>query len=98
MPLGAEACLPPAALWPVAVAYLVPALHRSRALAVARLLAAAVPAVCRGHESPPGRVHAWGDTLAPPETAMLLPPVSMDLGLLLISIGVVNLWRLRQNG
>jgi len=28
---------------------------------------------------------------------MLLPPVSMDLGLLLISIGVVNLWRLRQN-
>jgi hypothetical protein len=29
---------------------------------------------------------------------MLLPPVSMDLGLLLISIGVVNLWRLRQNG
>lgn len=29
---------------------------------------------------------------------MLLPPVSMDLGLLLISIGVVNLWRQRQNG
>ena len=29
---------------------------------------------------------------------MLLPPVSMDLGLLLISIGVVNLWRMRQNG
>jgi hypothetical protein len=29
---------------------------------------------------------------------MLLPPLSMDLGLLLISIGVVNLWRLRQNG
>jgi hypothetical protein len=26
---------------------------------------------------------------------MLLPPVSMDLGLLLISIGVVNLWRSR---
>jgi hypothetical protein len=28
---------------------------------------------------------------------MVLPPVSMDLGLLLISIGVVNLWRARQN-
>jgi len=27
---------------------------------------------------------------------MILPPVSMDLGLLLISIGVVNLWRWRQ--
>jgi hypothetical protein len=27
---------------------------------------------------------------------MLLPPVSMDVGLLLISIGVVNLWRARQ--
>jgi len=24
---------------------------------------------------------------------MLMPPLSMDLGLLLISIGVVNLWR-----
>jgi hypothetical protein len=28
---------------------------------------------------------------------MLLPPVSMDLGLLLISIGVVNLWRSRSS-
>lgn len=28
---------------------------------------------------------------------MILPPVSMDLGLLLISIGIVNLWRARQN-
>jgi hypothetical protein len=27
---------------------------------------------------------------------MILPPLSMDLGLLLISIGVVNLWRARQ--
>jgi hypothetical protein len=27
---------------------------------------------------------------------MILPPVSMDLGLLLISIGVVNLWRRRE--
>jgi len=27
---------------------------------------------------------------------MIFPPVSMDLGLLLISIGVVNLWRWRQ--
>ncbi|MEN9860625.1 MAG: hypothetical protein RLZZ515_1107 [Cyanobacteriota bacterium] len=27
---------------------------------------------------------------------MILPPVTMDLGLLLISIGVVNLWRARQ--
>jgi hypothetical protein len=27
---------------------------------------------------------------------MILPPVSMDLGLLLISIGVVNLWRSRK--
>ena len=30
------------------------------------------------------------------ETPMSLPPLSMDLGLLLISIGVVNLWRARQ--
>jgi hypothetical protein len=30
---------------------------------------------------------------APP---MSLPPLSMDLGLLLISIGVVNLWKARQ--
>jgi len=29
--------------------------------------------------------------------AVLLPPVTMDLGLLLISIGVVNLWRAREN-
>jgi hypothetical protein len=29
---------------------------------------------------------------------MILPPLSMDLGLLLISIGVVNLWRIRQSG
>ena len=27
---------------------------------------------------------------------MMLPPVTIDLGLLLISIGVVNLWRARQ--
>jgi hypothetical protein len=27
---------------------------------------------------------------------MILPPLSMDLGLLLISIGVVNLWRARR--
>jgi hypothetical protein len=27
---------------------------------------------------------------------MVLPPISMDLGLLLISIGVVNLWKARQ--
>ena len=27
---------------------------------------------------------------------MILPPMTMDLGLLLISIGVVNLWRARQ--
>jgi hypothetical protein len=31
-----------------------------------------------------------------PVTPMILPPVTMDLGLLLISIGVVNLWRARQ--
>jgi hypothetical protein len=29
---------------------------------------------------------------------MILPPLSMDLGLLLISIGVVNLWRARTDG
>jgi hypothetical protein len=28
---------------------------------------------------------------------MVLPPLSMDLGLLLISIGVVNLWKARQS-
>ena len=27
---------------------------------------------------------------------MILPPLSMDLGLLLISIGVVNLWKARE--
>ena len=27
---------------------------------------------------------------------MILPPLSMDLGLLMISIGAVNLWRARQ--
>ena len=27
---------------------------------------------------------------------MVLPPLSMDLGLLMISIGVVNLWRAQQ--
>ena len=30
-------------------------------------------------------------------TAVILPPLSLDLGLLLISIGVVNLWRMREN-
>lgn len=50
-------------------------------------------------------LEAWG--AAPPLTAavgsalpwpasVILPPLSMDLGLLLISIGVVNLWRARQ--
>jgi hypothetical protein len=29
--------------------------------------------------------------------SMVLPPLSMDLGLLLISIGVVNLWKARQS-
>ena len=28
--------------------------------------------------------------------SMILPPLSMDLGLLMISIGAVNLWRARQ--
>ena len=28
---------------------------------------------------------------------MNLPPLTMDLGLLLISIGVVNLWKAREN-
>ena len=28
---------------------------------------------------------------------MILPPLTLDLGLLLISIGVVNLWRTRQS-
>jgi hypothetical protein len=32
-----------------------------------------------------------------PGLAMILPPFSMDLGLLLISIGVVNLWRARDS-
>lgn len=27
---------------------------------------------------------------------MVLPPISMDLGLLMISIGLVNLWKARQ--
>jgi hypothetical protein len=29
--------------------------------------------------------------------SMILPPLTMDIGLLLISIGVVNLWRDRQS-
>jgi hypothetical protein len=29
---------------------------------------------------------------------MILPPFTMDLGLLLISIGVVNIWRARRPG
>ncbi len=29
---------------------------------------------------------------------MILPPASMDLGLLMISIGVVNLWRAARQG
>jgi hypothetical protein len=28
---------------------------------------------------------------------MVYPPLSMDLGLLLVSIGVVNLWRARKS-
>jgi hypothetical protein len=28
---------------------------------------------------------------------MVFPPLSIDLGLLLISIGVVNLWKARQS-
>jgi len=28
---------------------------------------------------------------------MILPPLSLDVGLLLISISVVNLWRQRQS-
>ena len=28
---------------------------------------------------------------------MILPPLTLDFGLLLISIGVVNLWRARQS-
>lgn len=28
---------------------------------------------------------------------MILPPLSMDLGLLLLSIGIVNLWRSRSD-
>jgi hypothetical protein len=29
---------------------------------------------------------------------LIAPPLSLDLGLLLISIGAVNLWKARQNG
>ena len=29
--------------------------------------------------------------------SVILPPLTMDLGLLLISIGLVNLWRAREN-
>jgi hypothetical protein len=28
---------------------------------------------------------------------MILPPIAMDLGLLLISIGAVNLWKARKS-
>jgi hypothetical protein len=31
-----------------------------------------------------------------PSLPLVLPPLSMDLGLLLISIGVVNLWKARR--
>lgn len=30
-------------------------------------------------------------------SSVILPPFSMDVGLLLISIGVVNLWRARSS-
>mgnify|MGYP004161049153 CR=1 FL=1 len=30
-------------------------------------------------------------------SSVILPPLTLDLGLLLISIGVVNLWRAREN-
>jgi hypothetical protein len=29
---------------------------------------------------------------------LIVPPLSLDLGLLLISIGAVNLWKTRRNG
>ena len=32
-----------------------------------------------------------------PARSVILPSISMDIGLLLISIGAVNLWRARQN-
>jgi len=44
---------------------------------------------------------AGGDSVtthpAPEGLFMTLPPLSLDLGLLLISIGVVNLWKARQS-
>jgi hypothetical protein len=32
-----------------------------------------------------------------PAHPLVLPPISVDLGLLLISIGVVNLWKARRS-
>jgi len=59
---------------------------------------AQVARLCLGRR----RVGSLIGSLRPPsasaDSAMVLPPLSMDLGLLLISIGVVNLWRMRQNG
>jgi hypothetical protein len=34
--------------------------------------------------------------LPAPDAPMVFPPLSLDLGLLLISIGVVNLWNARR--
>lgn len=44
----------------------------------------------------PGQVGSTHSFPHSSRKAMILPPASMDLGLLLISIGVVNLWRARQ--
>ena len=40
-----------------------------------------------------------GPRVSPPasQRPMVYPPLSMDLGLLLVSIGVVNLWRARKS-
>jgi len=46
--------------------------------------------------APPAPCTAAVGSALPWPASVILPPLSMDLGLLLISIGVVNLWRARQ--
>ena len=46
---------------------------------------------------PAERTEPLGSNADPSPPAVILPPLSMDLGLLLISVGVVNLWRMREN-
>ena len=50
------------------------------------------------HKLAPSRPLTTRVSIPVPQAPLIAPPLSLDLGLLLISIGVVNLWKARQNG